>query len=310
MKNMLYNSIVETIGNTPLVRLHNIEKKFNTHAKLYAKVEFFNPGSSVKDRIANNMIKDAEEKGLLQQGSTIIEPTSGNTGIGLALIGAAKGYKVILVMPDTLSIERRKIMKAFGAKLVLTEGAKGMKGSIAEAQRLLQEIPNSFMPYQFQNPANPAVHYETTGPEIWRDLNGDIAAFVAGIGTGGTISGTSKYIKEKNKNLYVVGIEPEGSKVITEGTPGPHKIQGIGAGFIPKTLDTNIYDEIHIVKDEEAFEFSRYLSLYEGIFSGISAGAALKTAIDVASREEFKGKNIVFVIPDTGERYLSTTLFE
>lgn len=307
---MLYNSIVETIGNTPLVRLQNLEKKFNTLAKLYAKVEFFNPGSSVKDRIANNMIKDAEAKGLLKKGSTIIEPTSGNTGIGLALIGAAKGYQVILVMPDTLSVERRKIMKAYGAKLVLTEGAKGMKGAIAEATRLSNETPNSFMPYQFENPANPAVHYETTGPEIWKDLNGEIAAFVAGIGTGGTISGTSKYIKEKKKDLYVVGIEPEGSKVITEGTPGPHKIQGIGAGFIPKTLDTEIYDEIFIVRDEEAFEYARYLSLYEGIFSGISAGAALKTAVDIASRERFAGKNVVFVIPDTGERYLSTPLFD
>ena len=307
---MLYNSIVETIGNTPLVRLQNIEKKFNLQSKLFAKVEFFNPGSSVKDRIAFNMIQDAENKGLLQEGSTIIEPTSGNTGIGLAMIGASKGYQVILVMPDTLSVERRKIMKAFGAKLVLTEGSKGMKGAIAEAERLKNEIPQSYMPYQFQNPANPEVHYQTTGPEIWKDLNGNIDVFVAGIGTGGTISGTSKYIKERKPDLYVVGIEPEGSKVITDGTPGPHKIQGIGAGFIPKTLNTEIYNEIFVVKDEEAFEYSRYLSLYEGMFSGISAGAALKAAISLAQRESLKGKNIVFVVPDTGERYLSTALFE
>ncbi len=307
---MLYNSILDTIGNTPLVRLSRIENKYHLKNRLYAKIEFFNPGSSVKDRIANNMIKVAEETGDLKPGYTIIEPTSGNTGIGLAMVGSAKGYKVILVMPDTLSVERRKIMKAFGASIILTEGAKGMNGAIEEAKKLLSETRNSFMPYQFQNPANPIVHYETTGPEIFHDLNGDIDVFVAGIGTGGTISGTGKYLKEKQLNLKVIGIEPENSQVLTKNTPGSHKIQGIGAGFIPETLNTEIYDEIAIVSNEDAFLYAKELSLVEGIFSGISAGAALKVAIEQARRENRENKSIVFVIPDTGERYLSTNLFE
>ncbi len=306
----LYENITKTIGNTPLVRLHQIEKFYKLNAKIYAKIEFFNPGSSVKDRIAFAMIEDAETKGLLNKDSTIIEPTSGNTGIGLAMVGAAKGYQVILVMPDTLSIERRQIMTAFGAKLVLTEGAKGMKGSIEKAEELVQNTSNSYMPYQFQNPANPLVHYRMTGPEIWNDLKGNVDAFVAGVGTGGTISGVGKFLKEKNPDVKIVAVEPIDSQVLTGGKPGPHKIQGIGAGFIPKTLDTSIYDEIITVSNEDAFSYAKQLPAIEGIFTGISAGAALKAAVLIAQREEFVNKNIVVVFPDTGERYLSTSLFK
>ncbi|MGE0003637.1 MAG: cysteine synthase A [Candidatus Izemoplasmatales bacterium] len=307
---MLYNSVTETIGNTPIIRLHHIEKEFSLPVKLYAKVEFFNPGSSVKDRIALAMIEDAEKKGVLKPGATIIEPTSGNTGIGLAMVGAAKGYHVILTMPDTLSIERRQMVQAYGAKLVLTEGAKGMKGAIAKAEEILAITPNSFMPYQFKNLSNPKKHYETTGPEIWDDLHGDIDFFVAGVGTGGTISGTGKYLKEQNAQIQIIAIEPEASPVLSGGNPGPHQIQGIGAGFVPDTLDTGIYNEIIRIQNEEAIQSSRILAKREGIFAGISAGAAMAGAIQIGKRPENKGKSIVFVVPDTGERYLSTNLVE
>lgn len=307
---MLYNSVTETIGKTPIIRLHHIEKEFSLPVKLYAKVEFFNPGSSVKDRIALAMIEDAEKKGVLKPGATIIEPTSGNTGIGLAMVGAAKGYHVILTMPDTLSIERRQMVQAYGAKLVLTEGAKGMKGAIAKAEEILAITPNSFMPYQFKNLSNPKKHYETTGPEIWDDLHGDIDFFVAGVGTGGTISGTGKYLKEQNAQIQIIAIEPEASPVLSGGNPGPHQIQGIGAGFVPDTLDTGIYNEIIRIQNEEAIQSSRILAKREGIFAGISAGAAMAGAIQIGKRPENKGKSIVFVVPDTGERYLSTNLVE
>lgn len=307
---MLYNSVTETIGKTPIIRLHHIEKEFSLPVKLYAKVEFFNPGSSVKDRIALAMIEDAEKKGVLKPGATIIEPTSGNTGIGLAMVGAAKGYHVILTMPDTLSIERRQMVQAYGAKLVLTEGAKGMKGAIAKAEEILAITPNSFMPYQFKNLSNPKKHYETTGPEIWDDLHGDIDFFVAGVGTGGTISGTGKYLKEQNAQIQIIAIEPEASPVLSGGNPGPHQIQGIGAGFVPDTLDTGIYNEIIRIQNDEDIQSSRILAKREGIFAGISAGAAMAGAIQIGKRPENNGKSIVFVVPDTGERYLSTNLVE
>lgn len=302
--------IYETIGNTPLVELTNLEKEFNLRAKLFAKVEFFNPGGSVKDRIALAMIEDAERKGLINKDTIIIEPTSGNTGIGLCMVCASKGYHIVIVMPETMSIERRKLMKAYGAELVLTEGAKGMKGAIAKANELAEANKNSFIPSQFTNPKNPEIHYLTTGREIYKDLDGKIDIFVAGVGTGGTISGVGKYLKEQNKNIKVVAVEPETSPVLSKGTPGPHKIQGIGAGFVPETLNTSIYDEIKPISNEDAFATGRLVARKEGLLVGISSGAALKAAIELAKLEENKGKTIVVLLPDTGERYLSTTMFE
>ena len=306
----VYNKIIDTIGNTPLVELTNLEKKYNLKAKIIAKVEYFNPGGSVKDRIAKAMIEKAEKEGLLNKDSVIIEPTSGNTGIGLCMVGASKGLRVIIVMPDTMSIERRNLMKAYGAELVLTEGAKGMKGAIAKAEELAKEIPNSFIPSQFTNMANPNIHYLTTGPEIYEDLEGNIDIFVAGVGTGGTLSGTGKYLKENNPSIKVVAVEPETSPVLSKGTPGPHKIQGIGAGFVPATLDASIYDEIITIGNEEAFEMGRESARTEGLLVGISSGAAMKAAINIAQREENAGKTIVVLLPDTGERYLSTAMFQ
>lgn len=306
----LMNNLTEAIGNTPLIRLFQVEKKWNLKAHIYGKVEFFNPGGSVKDRIAFAMIRDAENSGKLKPGDTIIEATSGNTGIGLAMVGAAKGYHVILVMPDTLSIERRKLMKAYGANLVLTEGSKGMKGAIDVANQIYHNEKNAFMPSQFENPANPKMHYETTGPEIWRDLSGQVDIFVAGIGTGGTTSGVGKYLREQKRSVEIIGVEPKDSPVLTKGISGPHKIQGIGAGFIPNTLNTQIYDRVEIVSNEEAFEFARLLPKLEGILVGISSGAALKVAVEEAEKEENEGKNIVVLFPDTGERYLSSSLYE
>lgn len=306
---MVYNNITELIGKTPLVRLHNLEKVEGLNAKIIAKIESFNPGGSVKDRIALAMINDAEDRGLLKSGYTIIEPTSGNTGIGLAMVGAAKGYRVILTMPETMSIERRMILKAYGAEVVLTEGSKGMKGAIAKANELSLAIPNSFIPSQFDNMANPQIHMNTTGPEIFKDTNGDVDILVSGIGTGGTISGVGKFLKEKIKELKVVAVEPTDSAVLTTGIPGPHKIQGIGAGFIPNTLDTKIYDEILLVTNDEAFVMGRKIAKTEGLLVGISSGAALSAAVELAKKEENRGKIIVVVLPDTGERYLSTTLF-
>ena len=311
LKNMkVYNKIIDAVGNTPLVELTNIEKKYNLKARIIAKVESFNPGGSVKDRIAKAMIEKAEKEGLINKDSVIIEPTSGNTGIGLCMVGASKGLRVIIVMPDTMSIERRNLMKAYGAELVLTEGAKGMKGAIAKAEELAKEIPNSFIPSQFTNMANPNIHYLTTGPEIYRDLDGKIDIFVAGVGTGGTLSGTGKYLKEQNPNIKVVAVEPETSPVLSKGTPGPHKIQGIGAGFIPQTLDTSIYDEIITIGNEEAMEMGGESARAEGLLVGISSGAAMKAAIKLAQREENAGKTIVVLLPDTGERYLSTAMFQ
>ena len=306
----VYSKITDAIGNTPLVELTNIEKKYNLKARIIAKVESFNPGGSVKDRIAKAMIEKAEKEGLLNKDTVIIEPTSGNTGVGLCMVGASKGLKVIIVMPDTMSIERRNLMKAYGAELVLTEGAKGMKGAIAKAEELAKEIPNSFIPSQFTNMANPNIHYLTTGPEIYNDLDGNIDFFVAGVGTGGTLSGTGKYLKEKTPNVKVIAVEPETSPVLSKGTPGPHKIQGIGAGFIPATLDTSIYDEIITIGNEEAFEMGRESARVEGLLVGISSGAAMRAAIKIAQREENAGKTIVVLLPDTGERYLSTAMFQ
>ena len=306
----VYNKIIDTIGNTPLVELTNIEKKYNLKAKVVVKVESFNPGGSVKDRIAKAMIEKAEKKGLINKDSVIIEPTSGNTGIGLCMVGASKGLRVIIVMPDTMSVERRNLMKAYGAELVLTEGAKGMKGAIAKAEELAKEIPNSFIPSQFTNMANPNIHYLTTGPEIYEDLEGNLDFFVAGVGTGGTLSGTGKYLKEQKPSIKVVAVEPETSPVLSKGTPGPHKIQGIGAGFVPATLDTSIYDEIITIGNEEAFEMGRESARVEGLLVGISSGAAMKAAIKIAQREENAGKTIVVLLPDTGERYLSTAMFQ
>ena len=306
----IYPRIIDSVGGTPLVELQNIEKKYNLKARLLAKVESFNPGGSVKDRIAKAMIEKAEAEGKINKETVIIEPTSGNTGIGLAMVAASKGMRIIIVMPDTMSIERRNLLKAYGAELVLTEGAKGMKGAIAKADELAKEIPNSFIPSQFTNPANPNIHYLTTGPEIFNDAEGDIDYFVAGVGTGGTISGTGKYLKEKKPSIKVVAVEPETSPVLSKGTPGPHKIQGIGAGFVPDTLDTKIYDEIMPISNEEAFEKGRESARTEGLLIGISSGAALAAAIKLAQREENAGKTIVVLFPDTGERYLSTAMFQ
>ena len=304
-----FERIIDTVGNTPIVELKNIESKFNLEARIFAKVEFFNPGGSVKDRIAKAMIEDAERKGLINKDTVLIEPTSGNTGIGLSMVAASKGLRIIIVMPDTMSIERRNLMKAYGAELVLTEGAKGMKGAIAKASELAKEIPNSFIPSQFTNMANPKIHYETTGPEIFKDMMGNIDYFVAGVGTGGTVSGTGKYLKERKPSIKVVAVEPATSPVLSKGTPGPHKIQGIGAGFVPDTLDTTIYDEIITIENEEAFEMGRTSARSEGLLVGISSGASLAAAIKIAQRPENKGKNIVALFPDTGERYLSTAMF-
>ena len=305
----VYSKIIDTIGNTPLVELSNIEKKYGLKAKIIAKVERFNPGGSVKDRIAKAMIEKAEKEGLINQQTVLIEPTSGNTGIGLAMVAASKGLRIILTMPETMSMERRNLLKAYGAELVLTEGAKGMKGAIEKAESLAKEIPNSFIPSQFTNMANPNIHYLTTGPEIYADLDGEIDFFVAGVGTGGTLSGVGKYLKEKNPNIKAIAVEPETSPVLSKGTAGPHKIQGIGAGFVPETLDTSIYDEIITIGNEEAFEMGKESATVEGLLVGISSGAAIKAAIKLAQREENKGKTIVVLLPDTGERYLSTPMF-
>ena len=305
----VYQSILDTIGGTPLVELVNIEKKFNLKAKIFAKVESFNPAGSVKDRIAKAMIEEAEKQGLVNKETVLIEPTSGNTGIGLCMVGASKGMKVMIVMPDTMSIERRNLMKAYGAELVLTEGSKGMKGAIEKAEELAKTIPNAFIPSQFTNMANPNIHYLTTGPEIFKDTDGKVDFLVAGVGTGGTLSGTGKFLKENIKNFKVVAVEPESSPVLSKGVAGPHKIQGIGAGFVPKTLDTGIYDEIMPIANEEAFEKGRLSAREEGILIGISSGAALSAAIKLAQREENAGKSIVVIFPDTGERYLSTAMF-
>ena len=305
----IYKGTLELIGNTPLVEVVNLEKKLGLAARLLVKLEYLNPAGSVKDRIAKAMIEDAEQKGLLKEGSVIIEPTSGNTGIGLAAIAAAKGYEIILTMPETMSVERRNILKAYGAKLELTEGAKGMKGAIARAEELAKEIPNSFIPGQFVNPANPAVHYATTGPEVWNDTDGTVDYFVAGVGTGGTISGTGKYLKEKNPDVKVIAVEPAGSPVLSEGRSGAHKIQGIGAGFVPDTLNTKIYDSIQTVENEDAFRYSKLLATTEGIQVGISSGAALYAAIQLAQKKENAGKTVVALLPDSGDRYYSTALF-
>ena len=305
----VYKSVVDLIGKTPLVELTNIEKEYNLKAKLLAKVEFFNPTGSVKDRAAKELIEDAERKGLLKPGSVVIEPTSGNTGIGLAVIAVAKGYKTIIVMPDSMSPERIKLMKAYGAEVVLTDGAKGMSGAIARAQELNKEIPDSFIPDQFNNSANAKAHFETTGPEIFEDTNGEIDAFVAGIGTGGTITGTGEYLKSKKDTVKIIGVEPEKSPVITKGVSGVHGIQGIGAGFMPSVLKSDVLDEVITISDETAFDYARALSVNEGLLVGISSGAALKAAIEVAMRPESEGKTIVVLLPDSGSRYMSTKLF-
>ena len=305
----IYKGAIELIGNTPLVELGNIEKDLGLEAKLLVKLEYLNPAGSVKDRIAKSMIEDAEEKGLLKEGSVIIEPTSGNTGIGLAAIAAAKGYRSILTMPETMSVERRNILKAYGAEIVLTEGAKGMKGAIEKAEELAKEIPGGFIPGQFVNPANPAVHKETTGPEIWNDTDGEVDIFLAGVGTGGTITGAGEFLKEQKPDIKVVAIEPSDSPVLSEGKAGPHKIQGIGAGFVPDVLSTSVYDEIYKATGDEAFAAAKYLAKTEGISVGISSGAALSAAIEYAKKPENKGKTIVALLPDSGDRYYSTPLF-
>ena len=305
----IYTSADQLIGKTPLLELTNIEKEEGLEATVLAKLEYFNPAGSVKDRIAKAMIDDAEAKGLLKKGSVLIEPTSGNTGIGLASVAAARGYRIIIVMPETMSVERRQLMKAYGAELVLTEGSKGMKGAIARADELAKEIPNAFIPGQFVNPANPAVHKATTGPEIWADTDGKVDIFVAGVGTGGTVSGVGEYLKSQNPNVKVVAVEPAGSPVLSGEKPGPHKIQGIGAGFVPETLNTEVYDEIIRVENEDAFKTGRILAKKEGLLVGISSGAAVWAAAQLAKRPENKGKIIVALLPDTGERYLSTPMF-
>lgn len=305
----IYEKITDLVGGTPLLRLSNLIAKNNLEADILAKLEYFNPAGSVKDRIAKAMIDEAEEKGLLKPTSVIIEPTSGNTGIGLASAAASRGYRIILTMPETMSVERRNLLKAYGAELVLTEGAKGMKGAIEKANELAKEIPDSFIPGQFVNPANPAAHIASTGPEIWNDTEGKVDIFVAGVGTGGTVSGVGKYLKSKNPDVKIVAVEPAGSPVLSKGTPGKHAIQGIGAGFVPDTLDTEIYDEIITVENEDAFETGRVLAKQEGVLVGISSGAAVFAAMELAKRPENKGKLIVALLPDTGDRYLSTPMF-
>lgn len=306
----VFKSVGELVGNTPLLELSHIEKEYDLQAKVLAKLEYFNPAGSVKDRVARAIIDDAESKNLLKDGATIIEATSGNTGIGLACVGCARGYKVVIVMPETMSVERRKLMLAYGASLVLTDGAKGMKGAIDKANELHEQIEGSILAGQFVNPANPKAHYETTAPEIWRDTDGNVDVFIAGVGTGGTITGVGRYLKEKNPNVKIVAVEPFSSPVLSKGVSGAHKIQGIGAGFVPKVLDTSVYDEVIAVKDDDAFETAREVGKKEGVLVGISSGAALFGALQVAKRPEYAGKNIVVLLPDTGDRYLSTTLFE
>ena len=305
----VYNKITDLIGGTPLLKLTNYINDRHLGATIYGKLEYFNPAGSVKDRIAKAMLDDAEQKGILKPDSVIIEPTSGNTGIGLAAVAASRGYKIILTMPETMSVERRNLLKAYGAQIVLTEGAKGMKGAIAKAQELADETPNSFIPSQFTNMTNPAAHFRTTGPEIWNDTDGKVDILVAGVGTGGTVSGVGEYLKSQNPNVKVVAVEPAGSPVLSKGTPGPHKIQGIGAGFVPATLNTKIYDEIITVENEDAFETGRALARRDGLLVGISSGAAVFAATELAKRPENKGKIIVAILPDTGERYLSTPMF-
>ncbi len=305
----IYKGTLELIGKTPLVEITNVEKAYNLKTKILVKLEYFNPAGSVKDRIAKAMIEDAEAEGLLKEGSVIIEPTSGNTGIGLAAIAAAKGYRAILTMPETMSVERRNILKAYGAEIVLTDGSKGMKGAIEKAKELAAGIENSFIPGQFENPSNPKIHRLTTGPEIWEDTDGTVDIFVAGVGTGGTITGTGEYLKSRNPNIRVVAVEPAGSPVLSEGRPGPHKIQGIGAGFVPDVLNTGIYDEIIKVENEQAFQASKELTRREGVLTGISSGAALYAALELARRPENEGKTIVALLPDSGDRYYSTPLF-
>ncbi len=305
----IYTSADSLIGKTPLLELTNIEKELGLEARILAKLEYFNPAGSVKDRVAKSMLDDAEKRGVLTKDSVIIEPTSGNTGIGLASVAAARGYRIIIVMPETMSVERRTLMKAYGAELVLTEGSKGMKGAIAKAEELAKEIPNAFVAGQFVNPANPAIHVSTTGPEIYEDTDGEVDIFVAGVGTGGTITGVGEYLKSKNDNIKIVAVEPKTSAVLSTGVAGAHKIQGIGAGFVPDVLNTDIYDEIIPVENEDAFEYGRLVGRKEGVLVGISSGAALWAAVELAKREENKGKNIVVVFPDTGDRYLSTPLF-
>ena len=305
----IYKGTLGLIGNTPLVEVTNVEKDQDLNAKILVKLEYFNPAGSVKDRIAKAMIEDAEEKGLLKEGSVIIEPTSGNTGIGLASIAAAKGYRIILTMPETMSVERRNILKAYGAEIVLTEGSKGMKGAIAKADELAKEIPNSYIPGQFVNPANPAAHKATTGPEIWNDTDGNVDVFIAGVGTGGTLTGTGEYLKSKNPDVKIIAVEPATSPVLSEGKSGAHKIQGIGAGFVPDVLNTQVYDEIITIENDDAFEKEKLLAKKEGVLVVITSGAALSAAIQVAKRPEFAGKTIVALLPDTGDRYYSTPLF-
>lgn len=306
----IYNGVLDLIGNTPLVEAHNLEKAYDLKARLLLKLEYFNPAGSIKDRIAKAMLDDAEEKGLISEGATIIEPTSGNTGIGLAAVAVAKGYKAILTMPETMSVERRNILKAYGAEIVLTPGEKGMSGAIAKANELAEEIPNSFIPGQFDNPANPAIHKATTGPEIWRDTEGDVDIFIGGVGTGGTLTGAGTYLKEQKPDVKVIAVEPATSPVLSKGVGGPHKIQGIGAGFVPKVLDTQIYDEVFPVENDRAFEYGKVLAKTEGILVGISSGAALYAAVQEAKKPENEGKTIVVILPDNGDRYYSTPLFQ